>query len=398
MLSVPLLFALLTLSVAHGDISDLKGKNLSEVTKPAKTGGPSDVWSRLNKNPLVKQAEEETSRAWNAVAQDVLHMFSELTNSTPANAIGDGGHPEIAWNIGAVVVAALAVLLPVGCCGFCLWAHANQTLDVLQQRPGYSLLLPEVSDLKKVLRLELPLMLACPILALMAGPWTTCATGCPTWIYVLYLPILLRSKWVEQALACDLQGADISNRFAGAWANSSAAWLAPVVQSFHVSGLIFLAFCVGAAAQQWIGTLLPGDALLADLCGMHGLAQLRGRMSDKLLLVAISKLLLQSSFFALVFDTLTPLGRAKVLFSILLGLLSASQKILEAMSEWVKQICRKPARDREGWCVSSIVLVIFMAPFTLALLFVLWTLAKLYFVFHCETHLWNFGSGCVEWT
>lgn len=149
------------------------------------------------------EAHEDTSSAWNTIAQDVVHIYTELANNSPANmTLPDGEHPQIAWNIGAVLVAALLVLLPAGCCGLCAWKHYHQqTFSQIQQRPGYSLLLPEVAGdsepLHKVLRREVLLMLACPALALLAGPWTTCAEGCPTWIYVLYLPILLRSKWVE---------------------------------------------------------------------------------------------------------------------------------------------------------------------------------------------------------
>eukprot|EP00438_Fugacium_kawagutii_P019984 Skav217089 [mRNA] locus=scaffold2169:284947:285528:- [translate_table: standard] len=177
----------------------------------------------------------------------------------------------------------------------------------------------------------------------------------------------------------------------------------------EVSGLTFLVFCIGAGTQQLLGVIFQNNAFLADLCGMHGLAELSGRTSDddgakvgRLIFVGVAKvvlenvpqLLLQSSFFALVFDDLTPLGRAKVLFSILLGLASASRKILEAMREVVKQICRwRATYDCSYWCFASVGLAFFM----LGSVPVLWTVVKLHFVFHCETHLWNFGSGCVEW-
>eukprot|EP00438_Fugacium_kawagutii_P026075 Skav226866 [mRNA] locus=scaffold1187:19922:20332:+ [translate_table: standard] len=117
----------------------------------------------------------------------------------------------------------------------------------------------------------------------------------------------------------------------------------------------------------------------------------------KVALENVPQLVLQSSFLALVFDQLTPLGRAKVLFSILLGLASASQKILEAIKAFVKviRIRRKDLCDGGGLCC---VVSTWSALFMLALVAVLWTVIKLYFVFHCETHMWNLGSGCVEWT
>eukprot|EP00438_Fugacium_kawagutii_P026088 Skav226879 [mRNA] locus=scaffold1187:253174:253788:+ [translate_table: standard] len=183
----------------------------------------------------------------------------------------------------------------------------------------------------------------------------------------------------------------------------------------EVSGLTFVVFCLGAATQQWMETGLgdapADDAVRADLAGMLGLAELSSRADEdpdkakagRLVIVGFAKvtlenmpqLLLQSSFLALVFDELTPLGRAKVLLSILLGLASASLKIWEAMKELVRLSCRNRAKwGCEGWCFAFI----FSALFMLAPVAVLWTVAKLYFVLHCDTHMWNLGSGCVEWT
>lgn len=49
----------------------------------------------------------------------------------------------------------------------------------------------------------------------------------------------------------------------------------------QVWGLVFLAFCLGAGTQQWIGAAAradtAGEATLAELCGMHGRAALRGQ-------------------------------------------------------------------------------------------------------------------------
>eukprot|EP00438_Fugacium_kawagutii_P026091 Skav226882 [mRNA] locus=scaffold1187:366846:367424:+ [translate_table: standard] len=183
----------------------------------------------------------------------------------------------------------------------------------------------------------------------------------------------------------------------------------------EVSGLTFLVFCVGAAAQQSLGGVSAADAVRADLAGMQGLAELHGRDSEpdrivkaarqifvnffKVVLENVPQLLLQSTFFALVFDELTPLGRAKVLFSILLGLASASQKILEATRVLVRAIDgTKDECFSEDACLAWCLTHTTSACFMLALVAILWTVVKLYFVFHCETHLWNLGSGCVEWT
>eukprot|EP00438_Fugacium_kawagutii_P026094 Skav226885 [mRNA] locus=scaffold1187:401188:401778:+ [translate_table: standard] len=183
----------------------------------------------------------------------------------------------------------------------------------------------------------------------------------------------------------------------------------------EVWGLVFLSFCFSAATQQQVGVAYRTEPLQADLAAMHGLAELSGRTSDnpdeakrnrlvfvglfKVVLENVPQLLLQSSFLALVFDELTPLGRAKMLFSILLGLASALQKILEGM---VALVMTFPYHEYVGWpgrcCGGFVSFVILLSPFLLAALSVFWTIAKLYFVFHCDTHLWNWGSGCVEWT
>lgn len=197
---------------------------------------------------------------------------------------------------------------------------------------------------------------------------------------------------------------------------SSTDFLVPHLlhcRAAEVWGLVFVAFCIGTGAQQFLVAMFweqkRTEPLLADLAAMHGLAEMRTRTyspkeSDdvkivRLLVVSLGKvalenvpqLVLQSSFFSLVFDELTSVGRAKVLLSIGLGLLSASQKILDAtrMNMW---LLYERVVDFNGRCLQSVCLV----PLMLAMLVIPWTLAKLYFVFHCETHLWNLGSGCVE--
>ena len=150
------------------------------------------------------------------------------------------------------------------------------------------------------------------------------------------------------------------------------------------------------------------EAVLADLCSMLGLAGLRISLvenqdeanGDRSLFIAFYKvvcenvpqLVLQTSFFALVFDELAPAGRAKMLLSIMLGLLCAWQKILPAAGVLVNRACQHGAQmNCTGWmgyCATAV-------PLMLASLLVLWSVFRLHFVFHCDTHLWNFGSGCV---
>eukprot|EP00438_Fugacium_kawagutii_P033058 Skav208012 [mRNA] locus=scaffold320:111847:113816:- [translate_table: standard] len=429
-----LIFALLTLALPARAKTVVEPQDASPEAWKA-FGQTSQAASRNSRNST--ETNEATSSAWNftqnpmiqQVAQDVAYMYSELTNPTENSTQMKPLTETYSWNLGATLCAALLVLVPACCCGFCAaincWVFSKIPKDYeglehgLQAaqdgtstdteedaspscncRTGWAARPWNFGELREVLHREVLLMLTCPLLTLLAAPWTTCEEGSPSWVYVV------------QTLACDMQGLQITERWASAWASSSAAWFAPVVQVFHVSGLVFLVFCVGAAVQQLLGALFRearGEPILADLAGMHGLALLRGRAEEdpawanswRLIVVGFSKvalenvpqLLLQSSFFALVFDELTSLGRAKVLFSILLGLLSGSQKIWEATREMVRQICREGAQyDCGGWCFWFIILVLFV----LASLAVLWTVCKLYFVFHCDTHLWNLGSGCVE--
>eukprot|EP00438_Fugacium_kawagutii_P026097 Skav226888 [mRNA] locus=scaffold1187:485198:490229:+ [translate_table: standard] len=61
-----------------------------------------------------------------------------------------------------------------------------------------------------VLHREILLMLICPCLAWLAAPWTTCEKGSPSWLYAVYFPILVRSKWIEWRLMPDF---NITNVF-----------------------------------------------------------------------------------------------------------------------------------------------------------------------------------------
>eukprot|EP00438_Fugacium_kawagutii_P026073 Skav226864 [mRNA] locus=scaffold1187:13368:14264:+ [translate_table: standard] len=268
MASLPLTFALLALSLAHADITVLKANNLSEVEKPAKKAdGQSHVWNPVNENPVVQRAEEETSRAWNAlwnnsfirnavrqteadtthawkmadnnavmkpIVQEVENTYSQLTNVTNGNAmVPDVEHVEThGWNVGALLCAVILLLCPAGCCGLCAlgnymeFSKARKKEHERLQRtsdtegdvsatphPTLNWCYPSVSqlwnfdgrELCEILHQEVLLMLMCPVLALLAAPWTTCEEGSPSWIYIVYLPVLARSKWVEVQLMLSRQ-------------------------------------------------------------------------------------------------------------------------------------------------------------------------------------------------
>eukprot|EP00438_Fugacium_kawagutii_P026092 Skav226883 [mRNA] locus=scaffold1187:380005:380841:+ [translate_table: standard] len=272
MVLLPLTFASLTLSLAHEDITVRKANNLSEMEKPAKkANGQSNVWKPLKGNPVVKQAEEETSRAWNGfwnnswvrnavnqteadatyawklaenntvlrpVVQEAENTYSQLTNVTSWNAtVPAVEHMEThGWNVGALLCAAILLLCPATCCGLCAWANyehfsevdkkayeeLEESSEATSHTDGdisathlltfswcYHLVsrLRNWDDLElgEVLRQEVLLMLVCPFLALLAAPWTTCEQGAPSWIYLIYLPVLARNKWVERQLMLSQQ-------------------------------------------------------------------------------------------------------------------------------------------------------------------------------------------------
>ena len=48
-----------------------------------------------------------------------------------------------------------------------------------------------------ILRQEMRLMLLFPLIPLLAINQTSCEKGMPNWAYLLYIPFLIRAKWVE---------------------------------------------------------------------------------------------------------------------------------------------------------------------------------------------------------
>eukprot|EP00438_Fugacium_kawagutii_P019985 Skav217090 [mRNA] locus=scaffold2169:286597:287421:- [translate_table: standard] len=247
MISLPWTFALLSFSSANGGTMSLKAKSLREEEKPAKADGQSDFSSQLKKNLVVKRAEE-TSRAWNAIwnnswvrnavnhtayawklaenntvlkpmVQELENTYSQLTNTSGNAAVPVVTHMEThGWNVGALLCAAILLLCPTCCCGLCAlgnWMCFHKArkreyarLEEISEdssdsdRPNLNCYHPWVLSfwnldnrkLVEVLHQEIPLMLICPFLALLAAPWTTCEQGAPSWIYLIYFPLLARSR------------------------------------------------------------------------------------------------------------------------------------------------------------------------------------------------------------
>lgn len=148
------------------------------------------------------------------VAHELAHDYGELTNRSREIPVAHHPVPTYRWNLGACFCAVLLVLCPAFLCGACSWKNylhyssgLQGSLVHLRSEEEENLLAPPFSetDSSNALRMEVLLMLICPFLPLLAAPWTTCARGSPSWLYVLYLPILARSKCIEYKLMLDPQ-------------------------------------------------------------------------------------------------------------------------------------------------------------------------------------------------
>lgn len=346
-----------------------------------------------------------------------------------------------AWLFGVCCVCC-----PMGCAGGACFIAVGKDIvpdDSRHRDQGYGNLELESDEddmLLKLLRRECRLMLLYPLIPIALAPWTTCGEGMPSWGYALYVPFLLRAKYIEwkilqglnetgrvlslgfvlgvldhadwftdgafpvQAFMCE---PDATASFAKAFHQSWAWPAAPLVQSLHFWGLVASLLITSASAQQLLGmagiwsvTGHPSDDFsehamaAAELCGFGAVsdkysARIKGgvRMGKltavfiRILLENCFQLWMQSSFFGLTFELTSDEGKTKVLLSLGLGLFSAIYKSILGFRE-VDAYVAGP-----GY---------FIPPF-FALLTVAWTLAKLYYSFACtETHLWNLTTGCVH--
>ena len=139
---------------------------------------------------------------------------------------------------------------------------------------------PDHEKIGHVLRREMRFMLFFPIIPLLAINQTSCEKGMPWWGYLVYLPLLVRAKWIEvkimQALNEDLKsifsmpgfwlgclehadwftdgalpvqaylcGPSVTNHFAESFEMSWAWPLAPLVRTLHFWGYLALAWIHG---------------------------------------------------------------------------------------------------------------------------------------------------------
>lgn len=288
-----------------------------------------------------------------------------------------------------------------------------------------------------LIRREMRISLLYPLLPIAAEPWTTCEEGAPYWIYIAFLPLLLRAKWQEfrilrmigraklkvflsfafvfgtadiadwffdggfpvQAYACDDQ---ITEPFAVAIAQSKIWPLAPVVMSMRFWGISYLLLIVAALSQHAVATQgvdTEQMAVGADIAGFGAVGDFFEQnysdpvakgysVASRVLMENCLQMNFQATFFAIIFDQLNLTGKLKVLVSLALGAFGALYK--------VASLARKVFDDSGLDCKEDH--FVFNVPgMVFPVLFVAWTAAKVYFAFTCEHHLWNLSTlSCAE--
>eukprot|EP00931_Biecheleriopsis_adriatica_P028820 TRINITY_DN17184_c0_g1_i2.p1 TRINITY_DN17184_c0_g1~~TRINITY_DN17184_c0_g1_i2.p1 ORF type:complete len:557 (-),score=87.87 TRINITY_DN17184_c0_g1_i2:128-1798(-) len=116
--------------------------------------------------------------------------------------------------------------------------------------------------------------------------------------------------------------------------------------------------------------------------------------ATKLIFENILQLWVQSSAFALAFGQLQNSAKVKALISMCLGLGVAATKLFPLLK--LGAILTYEAASEPNYFACSLIVIFFALP-VVVLGFGpwLWTIAKIYFAFECDSHIWNLSSGCV---
>ncbi|CAE7651497.1 unnamed protein product [Symbiodinium necroappetens] len=120
-------------------------------------------------------------------------------------------------------------------------------------------------------------------------------------------------------------------------------------------------------------------------------------LGTKLVLENLLQLWLQSSYLSLSFDRMDTFARCQAMASIGVGLLVAGGKGLQIAAVVVSAFERGAGRAVRGCDIFTIILgavavVMMLGGFGgLA-----WVLAKVVFIFRCDSHVWNLSTGCVS--
>eukprot|EP00440_Ansanella_granifera_P034033 gb/GFBE01036918.1/.p1 GENE.gb/GFBE01036918.1/~~gb/GFBE01036918.1/.p1 ORF type:complete len:483 (+),score=77.34 gb/GFBE01036918.1/:1-1449(+) len=397
---------------------------------------------------LKKQNAEQDALIADLEAEEKDHS----RNAT--RAAGTHHRRDIPWTWQAWLVAGVFVIFGPGCqvlllglcaCGkFAMKGTETDLVDDLEEVPLFWGAEQQATDtnVPKLLYRELRLMMLLPLLPLLAQASTTCEKGMPNWVYLIYLPILLRSKWLEwrilksldvipsstwtilyhtglgalehmdfftdgafplQAYMCD----DVATEPFAASLQQSWAWpAAPLVLAIRFWGVTLSTLAGAVLSQQVLVSLFSGGgfegpALAADMLGYALLANhyddkvpdrhkgSRDAMTSltKLLLENCVQLWVQATFFGATFDTIGGKARLQLQGSIGIGLAVCTAKAVRGMYTSLRKLCTT-SHDREVQTCGLICQI-------MALLCVGWTGAKLYYAFNCPSHLFNISSGCV---
>eukprot|EP00747_Dinoflagellata_sp_TGD_P175481 gnl/TRDRNA2_/TRDRNA2_218145_c0_seq1.p1 gnl/TRDRNA2_/TRDRNA2_218145_c0~~gnl/TRDRNA2_/TRDRNA2_218145_c0_seq1.p1 ORF type:complete len:141 (+),score=21.18 gnl/TRDRNA2_/TRDRNA2_218145_c0_seq1:2-424(+) len=109
-----------------------------------------------------------------------------------------------------------------------------------------------------------------------------------------------------------------------------------------------------------------------------------GQGIAKFLLENSCQLWLQASFFAITFPKTTAHAKVKLLISMGLGIVSLLVKFLELVY------------DGAVAGAKGLFFYAALAPALLSVFTGMWTAAKLYHAYTCESHMWNLFDGCVQ--
>jgi hypothetical protein len=125
-----------------------------------------------------------------------------------------------------------------------------------------------------------------------------------------------------------------------------------------------------------------------------------GNVSGKLLYITSVKLIfdnllqlwIQSSEFVLSFEQIEDASKKKALLSMGLALMVAASKLIQLIALAVERFSDAP--NKSVGLLDSLFLLLPVICFGLGPW--LWTIAKIYYAYHCDSHVWNLSSGCVE--
>eukprot|EP00747_Dinoflagellata_sp_TGD_P049457 gnl/TRDRNA2_/TRDRNA2_146203_c2_seq1.p1 gnl/TRDRNA2_/TRDRNA2_146203_c2~~gnl/TRDRNA2_/TRDRNA2_146203_c2_seq1.p1 ORF type:complete len:303 (-),score=41.97 gnl/TRDRNA2_/TRDRNA2_146203_c2_seq1:59-943(-) len=143
----------------------------------------------------------------------------------------------------------------------------------------------------------------------------------------------------------------------------------------------------------WSGMVLFGDS--SEMGDQDDkVARLALTVMTRLFFENMVQLWIQASFFSLSFGHMGFVAKLKNLASLGLGLFVCFLKVGQMLAEVVKRrkdLCKVDEWDCFSVCLGSVMFSMLGAMVVIPC----WIVAKLYFAFICESHVWNLTSGCV---